>query len=238
MLKKKLHNFYPFYLLTGLFIGAELLSVKQVFSQSRLGNPLIRNTLVSHTSLKGYLYMGIDNYLIIKKNNLAPAENYYLKSNNGTVIPDSNGLFLAIPIRTGKARIDVFLINRHDTEFAGYQYFTVKRLPDPKMTINNVPINTPTTLSRIALMNCDSLGVYISADIPGSENWYRITEFTFGYYYGGFYVSHKNSSNILSTQTKNIISVTGPNREITIWPKIECEGKVKLELPVYRITIY
>ena len=238
LFKKTLLKFRKFYFPAGIIFFLEILSANLVLCQSRLGEPLRKNTIVTHTSLRGYLYMGIDNYLSLDSNKLSTKDRYYLESNNGTVIPDSNYQYLTIPVRTGKARIEVFLMNGIDTELAGYQYFTVKIVPHPKMTINDIPIDTPTELPRIALMHCDSLGVFISDDIPGSEGWYKITEFTFGYDYGGFYISHKNPTNILTTETKDIISVTGPDREITIWPKIEGEGRVRIELPIYRITLY
>ena len=225
-------NYFIFFLFIFSFYVSELKC------QTRLGDPLEENTIICHTSRHGYLYMGIDNYVSLNKSNVPSAENYLLQSNNGTVFPDSNDLYLIVPVRQGKVRMLVFTINVADTQLVGYHYFTVKKVPDPKLTLNQMPISTPTILPKKFLMSCDSIGIFISNDIPGSENWFRITEFTFGYNYGGYYISHKNLSNKFTSETKRIIDLTAPDREVSIRPKVESEGKVKVELPIYRITIY
>jgi len=207
-------------------------------AQSRLGDPLEDSTIICHTSKHGYLYLGIDNYVSLHTENLPSADEYMLEANNGTIIPDSNELYLIIPERQGKVRMLLYKISETDTVLIGYQYFTVKMVPDPRLTLNRMPISTPTTLPKKLLMSCDSLGIFVSNDIPGSENWFKITEFTFGYNYGGYYISHKNISNKFTAETRHIIDLTGPDREVSIRPKVESEGNVKLELPIYRIKIY
>ncbi len=88
------------------------------------------------------------------------------------------------------------------------------------------------------LLNCDSLAVYVSNDIIGSENWLTISEFLIGYNYGGFHVSHLNITNKLNDKTRQILTYMGPEREISIKLTVESEGKVFRRLPIYKITIY
>ena len=145
---------------------------------------------------------------------------------------------LIIPDRPGKVRLTLRGITNKDTSEIGYFYFKVFGIPEPKLTLNTIPIESPCSIPKKALLDCDSLGIYFSKDIIGSENWVKVSKFTLGYNYGGFYISHVNLSNKITLNTKQILSQLGPDREITIRPTIISEGNVARELPIYKITIY
>jgi hypothetical protein len=209
-----------------------------IFSQYRLGNHLGDNSIITLSSAKGVLYSGIDNFIKVNPDLISDYDTIYIESNNGKVASDSNDLVLIIPNRPGKVRLTLSGIKFNDTTEIGYKYFTVYGIPQPMLTINNIPVNTPCTIPRKAMIECDSLGIFFSNDIAGSENWLKISKFVLGYNYGGFYISHINQGNILSNETKNILNTIGPDREISIRLTTISEGMVFKELPIYRITVY
>ena len=93
-------------------------------------------------------------------------------------------------------------------------------------------------IPKSLLMDCDSLSIFFTDDLPGSNAWIQITEFTLGYNYGGFHVSFLNPSNHILFETKEIINRLGPEHEISIRVKVKSIGKIIKELPIYRLTIY
>jgi hypothetical protein len=208
------------------------------FAQSRLGKQLNENSIWCTSSREGSLYSGIDNSLQIDKNLRFEYDTFFLSTNNGQVIYDSNSLILLVPDRLGKLRLNFYGIQGDDTISEGYKYFTVKGVPSPTLTLNDFPIAEKCTLARQTLLTCDSLGIFFSKDLISSENWLKVTRFSLGYTYGGFYISHINTGNKFTTKTKQILSQIGPDREITIRPTVEAEGNVTIELPIYKILIY
>ena len=208
------------------------------YSQYRLGNHLKDNSIITLSSAKGVLYSGIDNFLKIDPGLIKGYDTVNVESNNGKVVSDSNNLLLIVPSRPGKVRLTINGITHSDTTEIGYKYFTVYGIPGPLLTINNVPINNPCTIPRRAMIECDSLGIFFSEDIAGSEKWLKISKFVLGYNYGGFYISHLNPGNILTNETKSILNKIGPDREISIRLTTVSEGMVFKELPIYRITVY
>ncbi len=209
-----------------------------ILAQSRHGKPLSQNTIISLTSKKGILYNGIDNLMQLDQSELFEYDTLLLFTNNGYIIKDTLNRYLCYPEKVGTLWLTINSVLNNDTSMVGFKYFSVENIPDPLLTLNDQPIETPITLSKASLHNCDSLGIFFSDDIAGSEYWMTITEFSLGYSYGGFYVSHNNPGNKFSSTTKNIISRLGPEREISIRPFVLSEGKVFKQLPIYRIKIY
>ena len=146
-------------------------------------------------------------------------------------------MFVVIPAKSGRIRLTVFSTH-NDTVVIGYEYLQVKQVPEPKLMLNNYKIDARAQLPKSLLMNCDSLSVYFTDDLPGSQLWLRITEFTLGYNYGGFHVSYPNPSNHILFETKEIINRLGPEHEISIRVKASSEGEITKELPIYRIILY
>jgi GldM C-terminal domain len=214
------------------------LTSKTLLSQYRLGNHLNEKSISTLSSSKGLLYVGIDNLLKIDNSIIKDFDTINIESNNGSIVPDSNHLILIVPDRPGKVRLNLTGIRNKDSTEIGYKYFNVIGIPDPMLMINNIPINTPCTIPRKVVLSCDSLGIYFSDDIAGSDKWMKISKFILGYNYGGFYISHLNPTNILTNETKQILQKIGPDREISILLTTESEGMVYKELPIYRITIY
>ena len=209
-----------------------------VFAQGRYGTELTEGSLKCRSSVSGDLYGGIDNYVELDTSIYSPDSEFILSSTNGYALHDTLQYFYVFPVNPGKARVMVYEITEADTILLGYTFFEVKRVPDAQLMIDKVIIPSEGQIQKSFLMRSDSLTVYVSDDIPGSETWNHVTEFTLGYFYGGFHVAHLNSSARLMQKTREILYTLGPDREITIKVKLESTGKLETELPVYRLWLY
>lgn len=205
--------------------------------QTRYGNELSDSVFIAIDSRNNILYTGIDNYIKYDYSKFEDRYEYILKVNNGIVFPDSN-YYVAIPDRPGNARFLVFGLKDSDTTLLGYKYFKVKNIPEPLLAIDTLRLKEEDVINKNHFLNSDSLNIYISEDIIGSENWFKIVKFTLGYVYGGYYVEHTNNTNILSQETKQIIFTIGPTKEIIIKPVVKATGSLIRDLPIYRLTLY
>lgn len=206
----------------------------QAFAQYKYGINLGDSGIVTLNSKSNFLYTGIDNVIEIKN---VPFSNYFLTTNNGIVFPDSIQ-YITIPSRSGKARIVVFEINGVDTSIFGYNYFTVKNIPDPMLKIDTFCFSEKDTISKKTFLKADSLNICFSNDIIGSENWFKIVRYSIGYVYGGFYKSYNYDGNKLNNEIKYIVNNLGPGKDIVIKLIAEGEGMLRKELPIYRLVLY
>jgi hypothetical protein len=221
-----------------ILISQLLLHSAKISGQYHFGKEIDSGLIVTQSSYKGYLYSGIENFLKIDTSLNKKYDTIIINSNNGKIFPDTNNLFIIIPNRPGKVRLTLKGVSYRDTLQLGYFYFIVFGIPEPKLTLNNIPIETPCNIPKKVLLDCDSLGIFFSNDIVGSDKWVKISKFTLGYNYGGFYISHINPSNRFTPNTKQILNQLGPDREIMIRPTIESTGNISKELAIYKITIY
>ena len=221
-----------------LFLGSLLFSLTAASKcQTRYGNELSDSVFIAIDSRNNILYTGIDNYIKTDYSEFEDNYEYILKVNNGMVFPDSN-FCIAIPDRPGNARFLVFGLRDDDTTLIGYKYFEVKNIPEPLLAIDTLKLKQEDVINKNHFLNSDSLNIFISEDIIGSENWFKIIRFTLGYVYGGYYVEHTNNTNIVSQETKQIIYTIGPTKEIIIKTVVKASGEVTRELPIYRLTLY
>ena len=221
-----------------IFIGILFFSLTEISRcQTRYGNELNDSVLVAIDSRNNILYSGIDNRIITDYSEFDENYEYILQVNNGLVFPDSN-YYISIPDRPGDARFLVLGLRNNDTVLIGYRYFEVRNVPDPLLAIDTLRLQEEDVISKNHFLNSDSIDIFISDDIIGSGNWFRIIKFTLGYLYGGYYVEHTNNTNIISRETKQIIYTIGPTKEIIIKPVVEGEGKLIKELPIFRLTLY
>ncbi len=205
--------------------------------QTRYGGELGDSILTAVNSRSNILYTGIDNEIWVNYSGLGVYNEYLLTVNNGIAFPDSFR-YISIPDRAGKARFLVFGIKGTDTTLIGYRYFLVENIPEPLLYIDSLLVKRNGMVSKQHFLNSDSLGIFISDDIVGAEDWFKIIKFTLGYIYGGYYVEHTNNTNKISRETKQIIYTIRPSKEIIIKPIVEGEGKLIKELPIFRLTLY
>jgi hypothetical protein len=220
------------------FLILVFLGMISAAGQVRQGRQLEAGSIVSLTSKKGILYNGIDNTLAVDTSLYGDADGIIVKSNNGILVHDTCNRYLCIPDKLGTMWLSLYAVKGFDTSKIGFKYFSVINIPEPLLTINDRPVKTPSDISKSELLHCDSLGVYFTDDIPGSQNWMTITEFSLGYSYGGFYVEHVNPSNKFTRETIIILNRIGPDRVISIRAKVKAEGKIMKPLPIYRLTLY
>ena len=221
-----------------IFIGSLFFSHTEFTKcQTRYGNELNDSILIAIDSRNNILYSGIDNRIKTDFSKFEENYEYTLKVNNGIVFSDSN-YYISIPDRPGDARFLLLGLRDNDTVLIGYRYFEVRNVPDPLHAIDTLRLQEEDVISKNHFLNSDSLDIFISDDIIGSGDWFRIIKFTLGYVYGGYYVEHTNNTNIISRETKKIIYTLGPAKEIIIKPVVEGEGKLIKELPIFRITLY
>lgn len=220
-----------------LYIIFTLSIYHQSAGQYRYGENLGDSVLFAARSVKNQLYVGIDNPLVLNIGAEKLPENYSLSSSNGIVFFDSTE-FVTIPSRSGISRIIVSEIKNNDTILVGYRFFKVINVPDPMLRIDTLIFSEEDNVYRHFLLNADSLGIFFTNDIPGSENWFRIIRYTIGYIYGGLYRSYEFKGNKISNKVKEIINTLGPGKEIIIKPYVEGEGNLNKELPIYRLKIY
>ncbi len=215
-----------------------LLSAHLLKAQGRFGSELPEDALTCLTSIKGYLYSGIDNYLQINFSRIPDCDTLFLNTSSGTIISDTIDRYLIIPERPGNIRLTVQCLKNTDTLNLGYKYYIVHSLPDPCIILNNQPVCTPSSVNKNIFLATDSISVFFSDDIIGSDSWLKITDFTIGYTYGGFVVSHLNATNKISQKTREIIYRLGPDHEVSIRFNVESEGKIRKQLPIYRLRLY
>ncbi len=221
-----------------IFIGSLFYSLPEIsICQTRYGTELNDSIVVAIDSRNNILYSGIDNRLITDYSGFEENYEYILKVNNGIVFADSN-YYITIPDRPGNARFLLLGLRDSDTVIIGYRYFKVKIVPDPMLVVDTLRLKEEDVISKNHFLNSDSLDIFISDDIIGSGDWFKIIKFTLGYVYGGYYLEHTNNTNIISRETKQIIYNIGPTKEIIIKPVVEGEGKLIKELPIFRLTLY
>ncbi|MFO7656135.1 MAG: GldM family protein [Bacteroidales bacterium] len=214
-----------------------VLHISPVKCQYKYGSSLPDSALSLLNSRSGTLYAGIDNPISL---NLCKPENineYILFSNNGTAFIDSLW-FTVIPARTGLSRIVLMKIEDNDTIIIGQRFYSVKSIPEPKLQIDTIRFESLSFFSRSALLAADSISIFISSDIINSDNWFKVNRFTIGYIYGGLYKQHLNQGNRISLETKMMINNLSPGKEVIFNIFAEGEGKLIVELPVYRLKLY
>ncbi len=221
-----------------IFLGSILFSLAGTsLCQTRYGSELSDSILIAVDSRKNILYTGMDNRIITDYSKFDPGNVYVLRVNNGMVFSD--GIYhVAIPDRPGNARFLVLGIKDNDTVLIGYRYFEVRNIPGPLLAIDTLRLKEEDIVSKNHFINSDSIKIFISDDIIGSENWFKVVRFTLGYLYGGYYVEYTNNTNKITRETKEIIYSLGPTKEIIIKPVVEGVGELMMELPIYRLTLY
>ncbi len=183
------------------------------------------------------LYAGIDNPVEINLDDDEDIEEYILEASNGIVFYDSLR-FITIPVRSGISRLILSKVEGNDTILKGHKFFHVKSVPDPLLKIDTSCFGEVSVIRKQQLLYADSISIFFSSDIDGSENWFKIKEYSIGYIFGGFYRSYTFQGNQISNATKHVINRISPGKVIVFRVTAESDGKVQKELPVYRLKLY
>ena len=192
---------------------------------------------VALNSKSNMLYEGIDNPLAIR----FPDEDskklkYLFKTHNG-IIFQSDSYYVTVPKNSGRAFISTFLITETDTILIGKKEFAVQKVPLPSLKFGGVVIQDQSVIDRGILLRPDSVKVYFSDDIIGSENWCTAEHFNIGYSFGGRYISIDNKGPLLTRKTREFISKLKSNENVVIKvTNINCSLIYK-NLPLVRFKL-
>lgn len=217
-----------------VIISILFLSYTTLFGQSRYGAALPDSLLIAVNTYSNALYVGIDNPILI---NQPYSDAFFIESTNGMVYQDSI-YHVVMPSRAGLTRLILYEIKGVDTIRHGYKFFPVRNIPEPRLMLDNIVVNDLQDLSKKLLLNTNRLGIFVSEDIIGSENWFTVKKFSIGYIYGGMYVSYINESDIISEKTKREILRLSPGKQLIIKVTSEGEGALIKDLPIYNYIIY
>ena len=208
----------------------------QIIPESHIIEEMFFNdTVRAINSCDNFLYVGVDNYLYVHPD--VKQKNVFFKTDNG-IIFDDEGMFCAIPAEFGIVNLDLFQVSGNDTVLLLSKKFPAFEVPPPTLMIGGFKVTELERLSWNILMNCDSLGIFISDDIIGVQDWIYIEKFTFGYDYGSYYVSHSNRGNKFTEEIKEDIKKLKPGQEISIRVWLGSKGNIIREIPIFRINIY
>lgn len=222
----------------GIYILLVLLCGSWVLNgQYRYGKNLSDSIFNLIISKGGILYAGIDNPVKIYLEEGENIEDYILEVTNGTAFYDSLQ-FITIPVRSGISRLILSKVEGTDTILKGHRFYQVKNVPDPLLKIDTSFFGEVSNIYKQQLLYADSLSIFFSSDIAGSENWFRVKEFSIGYIFGGFYRSYTFKGSEISDTAKIIISRISPGKVVVFRIIAEGDGKIQKELPVYRLKLF
>ena len=205
--------------------------------QYRYGENLSDSIFTLINSKSGTLYAGIDNPVKINLKDDENIEDYILEVTNGTVFFDSLQ-FITIPVRSGISRLILSKVEGTDTILKGHKFYQVKSVPDPLLKIDTACFGEESVIYKQLLLSADSISIYFTSDIAGSDNWFRVKKYSIGYIFGGFYRSYSFEGSKISKNAKIIISRISPGKILVFRVVAESDGEVQKELPVYRLRLF
>ncbi|QQS51310.1 MAG: hypothetical protein IPM71_00885 [Bacteroidota bacterium] len=218
-----------FFLITLFFIPS-------LYAQSRFGLDLSAETIFSTSSRSNTLYTGIDNYLELKLDETMGYDSIILQCNNGKVFFDS--CYVVIPRRPGSLRIEVFGFIDDNIDTLGYKSFKVNTLPSPQLAFDEIIVSDSILVDHKDFINADTMFMVYTNDLIGSDKWLRISEFTIGYNYGGYYIGESNNNGAITQEMKELVLNKGIGRWMSV--KVICQANSSLFLSniIYRVLFY
>ncbi len=205
--------------------------------QYRYGANLSDSIFKLTLSRSNTLYAGIDNPVEIDIDDNERFEDYILETTNGVVVYDSLR-FITIPVRSGLSRLVLSKIEANDTILKGHRFYRVKNVPDPLLRIDTICYDETSDIYKRQLLQSDSISIFFSPDIIDSENWFKITGYSIGYIFGGFYRSYSFEGDQISSAAKSVVMRISPGKIIVFRITAESEGNIKKEMPVYRLRLF
>jgi hypothetical protein len=205
-------------------------------------NPLNYNSksIKSVNSKSNRLYTGIDNVIYFISNGIS-YDSLFFTCSNGPVYEDE-GIYYCHPVRSGRARIGVYglstSLNKTDTVQIAYCDFVVQSLPAPSIKIDGTIIKDLLPVQKNFFVNNDSLSIFYSDDIIGSNEWLEVESFTIGYAVSGYFKSFYNDGRILTEANKQIVYRLRPGTELSIKVKVSNPDDITINLPVVKLQIF
>ncbi len=192
--------------------------------------------IIAENSKNNRLYAGIDNPLKIEIAE-QKSDSIGLKTNNGKILCNTDS-FIAIPKRSGRARIQLYLYSLTDTSLLYSTSFLVNSVPMAQLKLGENLLNDMNSIRKEELIGEGAFDIYFNEDIVNCDNWFTIHDITFGYTIGGFFHRHVNRGSKFSDETIEVIKKTHPGSEITFKVRLEGQGNVLKTLPLYTSRVY
>jgi hypothetical protein len=193
------------------------------------------DTILAANSINNILYIGIDN--IIELNHVGPADQLIMTTDNGRIYKEENA-FVSIPKTKGASKLQLYRATEQDTVLIKEEKFPTLYLQEPIVTLDTVKTRGMKEVSKQFMLQCDSVGIYITDDIVDIDSWYTVTGFTFGYVYGSHFISTYNRGKQINDKVKGYIKNMPPGHELTIRVELITEWELSIKGPVFRATIY
>ena len=192
--------------------------------------------IFAENSKNNRLYAGIDNPLKIDIDQ-NKTDSIGLITNNGKILCDTN-TFIAIPKRSGRARIQVYSYSSTDTLLLYTTSFLVNSVPLAQLKLGEKLLIEMKGIHKEELIAKGAFDIYFNEDIVNCHNWFTIHDITFGYSVGGFFHRHVNNGSKFSDETIELIKKIQPGSEITFKVRLEGQGNVLKTVPLYTTRLY
>ncbi len=193
------------------------------------------DTILAANSINNILYIGIDN--VIELNHVGHADQLIMTTDNGRIYKEGN-TFTCIPKTKGASKLQLYKATEQDTVLVKEEKFPTLYLQEPVVTLDTIKTRGMNQVSKQFLLQCDSVGIYITNDIIDIDSWYTVTGFTFGYVYGSHFISTYNRGKQIGDKVKGYIKKMPPGHELTIRVELITEWELSIKGPVFRATIY
>lgn len=186
-------------------------SQQRVFKIARQ-KPVLKSLL----SYSNGIYAGIPNSFVFIDSTLSPWDYFIkIKSLKG-ILPvtfDSNRITINAPTDDigDSATVFIYHITKKDTELINVQRMLVKRIPDPVLAINHIPIGIK--ISKAALLKYKSIDTFMNNDIIGGNDWFKCISFTLNI----SNLKYDSQSNKLTTEMLNTLKQAPPDIYVVIF---------------------
>ncbi len=181
------------------------------------------------------LYVGIDNYLILKNRKNIP-EHFQVVTDNGYIFKEGTK-YILIPSEKGAVELSIITVNKNDTSILNTVSFPADYLPKPSLTINGHAVKNNSLIYKQLLMQGDSIGVCITNDLKKMNKCYTVKNFEFGCIYGNHYISYINDGVKFNSRTKRMIRMLMPAQSICVRVKYRNESNMIIKGKPYRFLI-
>jgi len=183
------------------------------------------------------IYLGIDNRVRLKSFPLGA--NLVLQTDNGMVFKAEDDFFVLIPVRPGRILLRAInIVASCDTMLVCSSEMIVSRFPQPALVIDSIRYSDGADISIAKLLMADSVGIYFTDDIIGIDEWYKVSGFTLGYFYGNYFISYESESNRFTEPMREALRKLFPGNEITFRFELKSNSDITMKRPIMKFRLH
>jgi hypothetical protein len=214
-----------------ILLNKSILFLTLIFHLFTLSAQAPQGKKVKITSSKsGVLYLGVENTAECSQVDFNLLN---IKTNNGISFKDEKR-FIIMPSNVGTAIISLY----KDSEFIDSIHVEVKRVPQPQLKLNGYVLDEKLPLNLLFLKTATELDIYFDDDLVGINKWYNVSGFSFGYVYGGHYMSFDNQGKIFNSKVIDSFRNVMPDTEIIFRVTLESSSEFSIKRPIFRFKVY